>query len=141
MASAALHRHNRILDSIARNPEFSFVSPRFFTAYGEATFPLAFFVNNQSSDSSLSLGLDDARSFFQNSKFPDNFWRRDGAYDVPQVVDLSIQVYTPFPVLPGRNQGVGNYVIDLVDLASFAEGLNFVSTWLSTAMNLFMRLP
>lgn len=113
---------------MARNPEFSFVSPRFLAAYGEATFPLAFFVSNQTSDTAFSLGLDDARSFFQNSKFPDNFWRRDGAYDVSQLIELGGQVYAPFPVLPGSNNGVGNYVVDPVDIASFVDGASLVST-------------
>jgi len=115
LPSFTLHRHNRILDSMARNPNFTFVSPRFLTAYAEATFPLGFFVSNQTSDTSIPLGLDDARSFFQNSKFPDNFWRRNGTYDFPEVVELVIEVYEAFPVLPGNNEGAGNYVVDPED--------------------------
>ena len=110
-----MHRHNRILDSIARNPNFTFVTPRYLTAYAETTFPLAFFVTNQTSDTSLTLGLDDARSFFQTHKFPDNFFRRNGSYDFPELDPLVLEIFEAFPVFPGNNEGVGNYVLDPED--------------------------
>jgi len=121
--SAAVHRHNRILDSIARNPNFTFVTPRYLTAYAETTFPLAFFVTNQTSDTSLTLGLDVARSFFQTHKFPDNFYRRNGSYGLAEVSDLVVEVFEPFPVLPGNNEGVGNYVVDPEDPGLVGDGL------------------
>ncbi|KAE9403802.1 Cloroperoxidase, partial [Gymnopus androsaceus JB14] len=113
--SAAVHRHNRILDSIARNPNFTFEIPRYLTAYAETTFPLAFFVTNQTSDTSLTLDLDVARSFFQTHKFPDNFFRRNGSYDFPELDPLVLEIFEAFPVLPGNNEGVGNYVVDPED--------------------------
>ncbi|KAE9396118.1 Cloroperoxidase [Gymnopus androsaceus JB14] len=117
ITSAAVHRHNRILDSMARNPNFTFTTPRYLTAYAETTFPLAFFVSHQKSDTSLSLGLDDARSFLQNNKFPDGFYRRNGSYGLTEV-------FAPFPdVLPGKNEGVGNYVVDPEDPGFNGGGL------------------
>ncbi|KAE9403801.1 hypothetical protein BT96DRAFT_990011 [Gymnopus androsaceus JB14] len=113
--SAAVHRHNRILDSIARNPNFTFVTPRYLTAYAETTFPLAFFVTSQTSDTSLTLDLDVARSFFQTHKFPDNFYRRNGSYGLAEASVIIGEVFAPFPVLPGNNEGVGNYVVDPED--------------------------
>ncbi|KAE9393591.1 hypothetical protein BT96DRAFT_967157 [Gymnopus androsaceus JB14] len=124
VTSAAVHRHNRILDSIARNPNFTFVTPRYLTAYAETTFPLAMFVSNQTSDSSMTLGLDDARSFFQKHKYPDNFFRRNGSYGLTEVGVLGAEVFELFPnIFPGNNEGVGNYVLDPEDPGFNGDGL------------------
>ncbi|KAE9399086.1 heme-thiolate peroxidase [Gymnopus androsaceus JB14] len=121
--SAAVHRHNRILDSMARNPNFTFVIPRYLTAYAETTFPLAMFVSNQTSDSSMTLNLDDARSFFQNHKYPDNFFRRNGSYGNDEVGTLITEVFELFPdILPGNNEGAGNYVLDPNDPGFNGDG-------------------
>lgn len=139
MTSAALHRHNRILDSMARNPNFTFVSPRFVTAYAETTFPLGFFVSNQTANTSLPLELDDARSFFENGKFPDNFWRRNGTFG-SQIGELMVQIYEQFPpVLPGRNEGLGNYVVDPEDPGLGLNGDDFVSHLIPTGVKLLIR--
>ncbi|KAE9399087.1 Cloroperoxidase [Gymnopus androsaceus JB14] len=126
VTSAAVHRHNRILDSIARNPNFTFVTPRYLTAYAETTFPLAMFVSNQTSDSSMTLGLDDARSFFQKHKYPDNFFRRNGSYGFTEVGELATEVFELFPdIFPGNNEGVGNYVLDPNDPGFNGDSLCF----------------
>ena len=43
------------MDSIATNPEFSFVAPRFTAAYGETVFPVLFFIDGRVSDAQLNL--------------------------------------------------------------------------------------
>jgi hypothetical protein len=40
-------RIQRIQESIATNPEFSFVSPRYVTAYAESVFPINFFIDGR----------------------------------------------------------------------------------------------
>ena len=113
--SASLQKAQRINDSIARNPTFSFDTPRFLTAYAETTFPLAFFVSNQTANTTLNVTLDNARSFFQDHKYPDGFYRRQGTYDFDQVSVVFGEVFNLVGVPPGYNDGVGNYIVNTAD--------------------------
>ncbi|KAH0833050.1 heme-thiolate peroxidase, partial [Lanmaoa asiatica] len=113
--SASLQKILRISDSIARNPTFSFDTPRYLTAYAETTFPLAFFVSNQTANTTLNATLDDARNFFDLHKYPDGFYRRQGPYDFPQVSTMFGLIFNLVGLLPGRNEGVGNYVVNSED--------------------------
>lgn len=107
---AAEYRFQRILDSIGTNPNFSFISPRYFTAYAEATFPPRFFVDGRIQDGQLN--LTNARRFFQNSEMPTDFFRRNGSYGLAEVSPDIGTIFSAHPIAPGSNQGVGNYVID-----------------------------
>ena len=113
--SASLQKAQRINDSIARNPTFSFDTPRFLTAYAETTFPLAFFVSNQTANTTLGVTLDNARSFFQDHKYPDGFYRRQAPYDFNEVSVLLNMVFDLVRVSPGYNDGVGNYIVNEAD--------------------------
>ena len=107
---AAELRFQRIQDSIATNPEFYFVSPRYFTAYGESVFPFLFFVDGRVSDGQLDLTV--ARGFFQNSTMPDGFFRAKRSID--EINDFIVIVFSAHPTQPGENQGdTNNYVFDL----------------------------
>ncbi len=104
---AAEYRFYRIQQSIATNPNFSFVSPRFFTAYAESVFPINFFVDGRRSDKQLDLGV--ARSFFQDMQMPDDFHRASQ----PIGADGLDLVAAAHPIPPGANVGgVDNYVSD-----------------------------
>ena len=104
-------RFQRIQDSIATNPEFSFVSPRYFTAYGESVFPFLFFVDGRVSNGQLDLTV--ARGFFQNSSMPDGFFRANRSIDFNEINDPISIVFGAHPIQPGKNQGgVNNYVVD-----------------------------
>lgn len=96
---AAELRFQRIQDSIATNPTFSFVSPRYFTAYAESLFPVHFFIDGRQKDGQLD--LDVALGFFRDMRFPDGFFRSDG----PQAADGLAAVAAAHPVPPGGNQG------------------------------------
>jgi unspecific peroxygenase len=105
---AGEYRFQRIQDSIATNPNFSFVSPRYFTAYAESFFPLVFFVDGRVSD--MQLDMTTARSFFQNSRYPDGFFRANRSIGL---ADVNFDpIFAAHPVQPGANHGVGNYVLD-----------------------------
>ncbi|KAG8213300.1 heme-thiolate peroxidase [Butyriboletus roseoflavus] len=116
--SASLQKSLRINDSIARNPTFSFDTPRYLTAYAETTFPLAFFVSNQTVDTTINATLDDARSFYEMHQYPDGFYRRQGAYDFPQVSAMFDMIFGMVRVRPGRNEGVNNFVVNPEDNGS-----------------------
>ena len=116
--SASLQKSLRINDSIARNPTFSFDTPRYLTAYAETTFPLAFFVSNQTVDTTINATLDNARSFYELHKYPDGFYRRQGTYDFTQVGIMFDKIFGMVRVMPGRNEGVGNYVVNPEDNGS-----------------------
>ncbi|KAF8440405.1 hypothetical protein L210DRAFT_3539562 [Boletus edulis BED1] len=89
---------------------FSFDTPRYLTAYAEATFPLAFFVSGQTVNTTDNLTLSNARSFFDLHKYPDGFYRRQGPYDFVQVSAVFGEVFNLIKVPPGANQGAGNFV-------------------------------
>ncbi|KAN0092965.1 heme-thiolate peroxidase [Tylopilus felleus] len=108
--SAALDKVLRINDSITRNPTFSFDTPRYLTAYAETTFPLAFFVSNQTANTTLNATIDNARSFFDYHMYPDGFNRRQGPYDFPQVSTMFDMIFELVGFPPGRNEGAGNFV-------------------------------
>ncbi|KAG9313426.1 heme-thiolate peroxidase [Chiua virens] len=108
--SAALQKYQRINNSMETNPTFSFDTPRFLTAYAETTFPLAFFVSEQTVNTTLNVTLENARSFFQDHKYPDGFYRRQGPYDFNEVNVMFNKIFSLIGVLPGHNEGVGNYV-------------------------------
>ena len=104
---AGEYRWQRIQDSISTNPTMSFVSPRYFTAYGESVFAINFFVDGRQDDGQLDMKV--ARGFFQDSRMPDGFFRANG----PKGTDGASQVAAAHPIAPGRNVGgVNNYVVD-----------------------------
>ena len=108
---AAELRHQRIQDSIATNPEFSFVSPRYFTAYAESVFPFLFFVDGRVSDGQLNMTV--TRSFFQNSSMPDGFFRANRSIGFDEIGLPMVNVFNAYPIQPGKNQeGINNYVVD-----------------------------
>ena len=112
-------RFQRIQDSIATNPEFSFVSPRYFTAYAESVFPFLFFVDGRVSDGQLNLTV--ARGFFQNSSMPDGFFRANQSIGLDEIGAPLASVFKAHPIQPGKNQGgVNNYVLDPTS-ASFSN--------------------
>ncbi|KAF8138810.1 heme-thiolate peroxidase [Boletus edulis] len=117
--AAALDRAIRINDSIARNPEFSFETPRFLGAIAETGFFFAMFVNNQTADNEKPLSLDDAESFFGNHKFPQGFYRRQGPYEFPMVKNVTYTFVDMIGVKPGNNNGVNNYVVNPEDPMTF----------------------
>ncbi|CAD6892422.1 unnamed protein product [Tilletia controversa] len=113
LTAAAEVRWARIQDSIARNPNFDFTTPRFFTAYGESSFPLRFFVDGR--DKSAALDMTTARLFFQNNTFPANFYRRSGELTTNQLASDILQIAQRHYIQPGSNQGAGNYVVNQDD--------------------------
>jgi len=106
------YRWQRIQESIATNPNFSFISPRYFTAYAETVFPVLFFVDGRKHDGQLN--LDVARGFFQNSEMPKGFFRANRSMGLSDgaLGDGINEVFSAHPIQPGKNEGVGNYVLD-----------------------------
>ncbi len=116
MTVAAEYRFHRIQDSIATNPQFSFIAPRFIGAYGDSVNPINFFVDGRKNDGQLD--LDSARGFFQFSRMPDGFFRANG----PKSTEGVIQVAMAHPMRPGGNVGrLNSYTLDptSADLTTF----------------------
>ncbi|KAJ2936545.1 heme-thiolate peroxidase, partial [Candolleomyces eurysporus] len=105
---AAELRFQRIQESIATNPQFSFVSPRFFTAYAESTFPVNFFVDGRSTEKKLD--MEAATSFIRDGKYPQDF-HRAAQPSSTEGIDI---VASAHPVAPGENRDgkINNYVPD-----------------------------
>ena len=68
---AGKFKYRQIQDSIARNPEFQFLSSWYIPAYRETIFPINFFINGHQKDGQLD--LDGTHSFFQHYQMPNNF--------------------------------------------------------------------
>ena len=99
-------RGQRIAQSIATNPAFSFVSPRYLTAYTESSFPFQFFVDGRFPEGQLD--LDAARSFFQDHHFPDDFHRANHP-----MTSRAMDVYLQNMTQPGMNvNGVNSFMVD-----------------------------
>ncbi|KIJ31387.1 hypothetical protein M422DRAFT_36236 [Sphaerobolus stellatus SS14] len=108
---ASEFRWQRIQESTATNPNFSFISPRYFTAYAESTFPITFFVDGRNEDGALS--LDVARGFFQDSRMPNGFFRANQSIGLDIIGSLIDFIFEPHPIQPGGNQGrVNSYTVD-----------------------------
>ncbi|KAF8437187.1 Chloroperoxidase [Boletus edulis BED1] len=116
--AAALNRRRRIDDSVARNPVFSFETPRFLGAIAESGFALAMFVHNQTEDSTKSLALNDAWSFFNLHMYPEGFYRRQGPFEFPHVKALTYKLVDMVGRRPGHNEGEYNYVVNPEDPAT-----------------------
>ncbi|KAF5327643.1 hypothetical protein D9619_004133 [Psilocybe cf. subviscida] len=116
IASASELRFKRIQDSIATNPQFSFVSPRYFTAYGESAFPIAFFIDGRDTSGNLDLGV--ARGFFQHGRMPTGFHRAN--FTTAEDVANNAPIFDAHPIQPGANNGtVNSYTVD-PDSADFS---------------------
>lgn len=111
--AAAEVRWARLQDSLARNPNFTFTTPRYFTAYAESAFPYRFFVDGR--DTSASLNTTVARGFFQDTTYPVDFYRRNGTFGLSDIgYDLDF-LASAHPIEPGYNVGAGNYTLDPQD--------------------------
>jgi hypothetical protein len=111
-------RAQRIKDSTATNPMFSFVAPRYFTAYAESVFPINFFIDGRQTDQQLN--LDDAIGFFRDMKFPDGFFRAAQ----PMSTEGIDEVAAAHPIAPGGNNGtVNSYTPDpnSADFSTFCK--------------------
>ncbi|KAH9474945.1 Aromatic peroxygenase [Psilocybe cubensis] len=125
----------RIQDSIATNPEFNLLSPRIFTVYAEAVFPINFFIDGRQTDRQLD--LDDARSFLQNMRFPDDFHRRNGSIGADEMRDIA----AIHPINPGRNVGkVNNYVEDPTS-AGLADSCKLYSSFVTDIVQKLYPAP
>ena len=106
LSVAAEFRFQRIQDSIATNPQFSFTSPRIFTAYAESIFPVKFFIDGRDKNGQLDMNV--ARGFFQNSRFPDGFFRSNTSITLDIIGDGISFLSSKHPVPPGANNGTIN---------------------------------
>ena len=127
-SAAAEVRWARIQDSIARNPNFTFITPRYFTAYAESAFPYRFFVDGR--DASAALGPAAARDFFQGGRFPADFYRRNGSFGLADIGPDILGLLKAHPIQPGHNEGAGNYVLNPEDPGVSADvSPPFLSMW------------
>ncbi|KIJ52730.1 hypothetical protein M422DRAFT_155986 [Sphaerobolus stellatus SS14] len=111
LTAASEFRFQRIQESIATNPTFSFVSPRYVGAYAETAFQLLFFVDGRKADARLP--LDVARGFFQDGRMPDGFFRTNQSTGFDVVGNVIQEIFEAHPIQPGGNQGsVNTYTVD-----------------------------
>ncbi|RXW15744.1 heme-thiolate peroxidase [Candolleomyces aberdarensis] len=101
-------RFQRLQDSIATNPQFSFKNVRFFTAYGESAFPINFFVDGRKTDKKLDMAS--ALSIFRDMRYPPDFFRPP----TPMSNQGIAEIFAMHPFQPGGNADgkVNNFVVD-----------------------------
>lgn len=114
LTAAGALRIARIRDSIARNPYFRLVAPRYHTAYAESVFPIAFFVDGRRTGAErLRLDPADARGFFESARMPPGFWRTGSPWTLDQIGAAIYMLYRAHPMPPGSNNGtVDSYTPD-----------------------------
>ncbi|KAF9484105.1 Cloroperoxidase [Pholiota conissans] len=95
-------RFQRIQQSIATNPQFSFTFPRYFTAFAESVFPLTFFTDGRH-ESPLQLDMTVARGFFQDSRMPADFFRSNVSWTLEKIGPGVGAVFSAHPIPPGGN--------------------------------------
>jgi hypothetical protein len=112
LTAAAELRILRYQQSIATNPNMSFVAPRILSAFAEAFFPTIFFVDGRIGKQELDLTA--ARSFFQNMHLPEDFHRARAPIHLTDVMANTSILFNAHPVQVGRNEGglVNNFVPD-----------------------------
>ena len=54
----------------------------------------------------------DARGFFQNMQMPDGFFRAKQPVGLNDMGDYINLIFGAYPIQPGENQGVNNYVLN-----------------------------
>ncbi|KAF5359269.1 hypothetical protein D9756_003077 [Leucocoprinus leucothites] len=124
-------RYRRVQDSIATNPEFSFVPPNYLAGFAEMVFPVNFFVDGRQGDGQLD--LDVARGFFQDGRMPDDFHRASK----PMTAEGIEQVIAAHQILPGRNvNGVNTYTPDpnAPSLLDDSDGCKFYEDFVNNAV-------
>ncbi|KIJ46196.1 hypothetical protein M422DRAFT_165398 [Sphaerobolus stellatus SS14] len=104
-------RHQRLLDSMANNPELVFASPRILSAYSEAVFPTIFFVDGRLNNRQLT--IDAARHFFDFQMMPADFHRQPAPVNFTIIDPLVSEIFNKHPFTPGVNKGKGNFVLML----------------------------
>ncbi|KAH6910875.1 Chloroperoxidase [Coprinopsis sp. MPI-PUGE-AT-0042] len=124
---AAEFRFHRIQESIRNNPEFEILGHRHGTAYGEASFPAAFFVDGRKTGSEAGQ-LDmvaAAELFFKDGRFPNDFHRPSAPVDG----STAGAIFLAHPTEPGRNvNGVNTFQVDhtlpsgILDPCGFYQG-------------------
>ncbi|KAF9480745.1 Cloroperoxidase [Pholiota conissans] len=119
LSVAAEFRFQRIQDSIATNPQFSFISPRYFTAYAESVFPVVFFVDGRQSNGQLDMNV--ARGFFQTNTFPQGFFRSGTPIGISNIGAGIQEVFLPHPIAPGGNNGAVNTFTPNPNSADFTQ--------------------
>ncbi|KAF6745164.1 aromatic peroxygenase precursor [Ephemerocybe angulata] len=125
---AAELRHRRIQDGIATNPEFDLTAIRFFTAFGESSFPYSMFVDGRITErATAGLDMTNATLIFRDGKYPKDFWRAPE----PTAGFGIIDIFNAHPIKPGRNEnGVNTYTVD-PDAADFSTPCKRYTDFLS----------
>lgn len=122
MSAAVQVRKLRIQQSLETNPQFSFDFPRFGTAFSESAFLFRFFVDGR--DTSAALNLTVARGFFDTMQMPEDFHRRNGSFDLPDLIkDINV-LFDAVVIAPGHNDGLGNYTesgVEVFDVCSIYD--------------------
>jgi hypothetical protein len=112
---AAAHRYKRFLDSVATNPDFTYIDVRFATAYAESVVTYTLFPETIFGEpTGLGLDMDTARSFFQKARFPDGFYRRAIPASLVEIgAEIVVMQAASIGICPGRNVGgISSYTCD-----------------------------
>ncbi|KIJ34119.1 hypothetical protein M422DRAFT_263767 [Sphaerobolus stellatus SS14] len=106
ITSAAAFRVQRVQESIATNPKFTFNAPRYVGAYSETAFPPVFWVDGRKADHHLS--LDVALGFFEDGRMPNGFFRTNPSTGFDVLITVIGEIFRFHPIRPGSNQGCVN---------------------------------
>jgi len=125
--SAAKIRRDGYERSRSTNPMLLYDAPRYMTSGGEAVFPIGMWQDGRALAAGEPLTCRSMLTFYKDSKFPDDFWRRDGQFGFaqlfPGVMKLKM-VNTENGVhmlQAGHNEGLGNFIKAPADLQTMLD--------------------
>jgi len=108
--AASRMRYLRYEHSKATNPNFSFTVPRYMTAYGETTFPWALMQDGRDKAAGKPHKCRWMRIFYEHSRMPDDFWRREGKFGLFDVGDTVAIMRQTYKLTAGHNEGLGHFI-------------------------------
>ena len=125
--SAAKIRRDGYERSRATNPMLLYDAPRYMTSGGEAVFPIGMWQDGRALAAGEPLTCRSMLPFYNHSRFPDDFWRRDGQFGFaqlfPGVMKLKmVNTENGVHMLEaGHNEGLGNFVKVPADLQTMLD--------------------
>jgi len=127
VTTAALIRRDGYEFSRANNPQLLYDAPRFMTSGGEAMFPIGMMQDGRAIARGDPLTCRSLLPFYKDSRYPDDFWRREGGFGFTPVFAgvgqmRAINTVNGVHVIEGGHaEGLGNFIKTPPDLQTMLD--------------------
>jgi len=127
VTTAALIRRDGYEFSRANNPQLLYDAPRFMTSGGEAMFPIGMMQDGRAIARGDPLSCRSLLPFYKDSRYPDDFWRREGGFGFTPVfagvgqMRVVNTVNGVHVIEGGHAEGLGNFIKTPPDLQTMLD--------------------